>query len=138
MNGNLRVRATISPGGATSPFTDLRRNYSYAGNLPIPGTRIRSPREIVAELHREIAAKSPRHARLVAAFEALPREDEPAWDEWEESLSAREIAREKRRARLRQYTDLRVSGMTKASAARELGIAGRTASEYECDMKAGK
>ena len=83
--------------------------YTYAGNQPLPEKRIRSPREIVADLHTRIAAKSPRHAKLVADFEALPREPEPDWDEWEqESLSVREIAQAKRRARLRQYTDLRI------------------------------
>jgi len=38
---------------------------------------IRSPREIVAEIHEKIAAKSQRHAELVEAFERLPKKVRP-------------------------------------------------------------
>jgi len=136
MNTTLRLRAAISPGSATSPFTHLRRNYTYAGDHPMPETRIRPPQEIVADLHKRIAAKSPRHAAILAAFERLPREDTPAWDEREEAATSQEIARAKRQARLRRYTTLRLSGTSSIAAARELGLKERTAREYEHDMRA--
>jgi hypothetical protein len=37
-----------------------------------------TPRQIVRQLHAEIAATSPEHARLVAAFHALPEDRQRA------------------------------------------------------------
>jgi hypothetical protein len=60
----------IAAGGSVSPLDGLRRNYARrAPEEP-------SPREIVARLHAQIAAKSPEHATLVAEFQARQQRGE--------------------------------------------------------------
>jgi hypothetical protein len=49
-----------------NPAAALSRPYRWAGD----GDRVESPAEITGRLHAVIAAKSPEHAALVAAFEA--------------------------------------------------------------------
>lgn len=56
-----------SGGAASSPYMILRRNYEVLSDEERRAGP--SPREIVAGLHAEIAAKSPEHAALAAAFE---------------------------------------------------------------------
>jgi hypothetical protein len=64
MPDHQRHLATGLAYGTTSPLDALRRNYK---RHPLPEQA--TPKEIVARLHAEIAAKSPEHASLVAAFE---------------------------------------------------------------------
>lgn len=91
----------------------------------------RSPREITASLHREIAAISPEHAALVAAFEAIPRADprpvrqprpHPVYQE--------------RRRRMTVYSQARLAGRGPKAAARAAGVGASSASQYEADFLA--
>jgi hypothetical protein len=97
-------------------------------------TRVTAPetRRIVAELHKQIAAKSPEHAALVAAFEALPSLP-PAWDPAEEA-AARRAAWLEQAERLAGF---RERGLTQVAAARRIGVCERTAKNYEAALKAG-
>jgi hypothetical protein len=95
-----------------------------------------SPREIVAGLHAEIAALSPEHAELVAEYQALPRRERTRYSP--EPRPASIAVREKRRERAGRYVRLRESGLGKKAAARRAGIAVRTASQYELDIRDGK
>jgi hypothetical protein len=62
MTDIFQASRVTSGGAASSPYMLIRRNYVVRAD------EVLSPREIVARLHEEIAAKSPEHARLVAAF----------------------------------------------------------------------
>ena len=64
MPNSQRHLATRLGDGTLSPLEGHRRNYRWTSQAEGP-----TPREIVAQLHAEIAAKSPEHARLVAEFE---------------------------------------------------------------------
>ena len=61
---DIRHLATTLGRDGTSPLDAYRLNYRWTSQAE--GL---TPREIVAGLHAEIAAKSPEHARLVAEFE---------------------------------------------------------------------
>jgi hypothetical protein len=50
-------------------YDAIRRDYVVIGDGERERAAQPSPREIAARLHAEIAAKSPEHAALVAAFE---------------------------------------------------------------------
>lgn len=97
----------------------------------MPDPREMEPRQIVARLHAEIAAKSPEHAALVAAFEALPGLP-PAWDPAEEA-SARRAAWLERAGRYAAFRAV----LTQEAAARRLRICIRTARNYEAALKTG-
>ena len=92
-----------------------------------------SPREIVARLHAEIAALSPGHAALVAAFEQRPRK--PGYP----IRAARRPAGYRSAARLRRlavYSSLRLSGSGLKAAARRAGLRPDIGRQYEADMLA--
>jgi hypothetical protein len=89
-----------------------------------------TPREIVALLHAEIAARSPEHAALVAAWDAmraaarLPDAAAPV----PRPGSAAVVAY--RQDRVRAYRDMLGQGLTPEQAAERLGISPRTAETY--------
>jgi hypothetical protein len=90
-----------------------------------------APREIVTDLHAEIAAQSPEHAALVAAYEALPAR--PGYP----LRRARRPAGGMSAARLRRlevYTALRLSGTGAKAAATRAGISHHTGRQYEADL----
>lgn len=88
-----------------------------------------APREIVAALHAEIAAKSPRHAALVAAFEAVPRPvPRPP-------RRPRPPAHHRAR-RLTMYGQLRIAGRSPRAAAEAVFLGPSSASQYEADFLA--
>ena len=91
-----------------------------------------SAAQITARLHAEIAAKSPEHAALVAAFEALPGLP-PAWDPAEEAAAKRTAWLE----RAAEYAALRSLDLTQEAAARHLRVCVRTAQNYEAALKTG-
>lgn len=96
---------------------------------PDPG--VLSPREIVRRIHQEIAAKSPAHAALVASFEAG----------WERPLLGGADVHLQKRARLwrlREYAALRARNVSREEAARLLGIAEKTAENYDSDIRHGR
>ena len=96
---------------------------------------IREPREIVAELHKRIAAKSPEHAALVARFEALPiarGKAIPGEGRQTGGLARGRHVSEAFRARLRAYLELRAH-MTREQAAAALGIHYTTAQRYDSE-----
>lgn len=96
---------------------------------------IREPWEIVEALHRAIAAKSPEHAELVAAFEALPcgRSKVLAGEGRQAGGYARgQHISEAFRARLRAYLELRQE-MSREQAAARLGIHYKTAQRYDLE-----
>jgi hypothetical protein len=82
------------------------------------------PREIVAALHAEIAAKSPEHAALVAAWDAMRAGRMAVPCPGEAAVCAA------RQARVREYAKLRGQGLTLAQAAGRLGVSPRTAETY--------
>ena len=95
--------------------------------------RIREPRELVAELHRRIAAKSPEHAELVARFEVLPSRV-PAGDGRQAGGQARgEQISATFRGKLRTYLALRADGLDRELAAAALGIHPKTAQRYDSE-----
>jgi len=71
MPNGQRHLATGLACGSTSPLEDLRRNYRVISDAERAGAQEPSPAEIVARLRKRIAAKSPKHAALVAEFEEL-------------------------------------------------------------------
>ena len=91
------------------------------------------PREIVAVLHREIAAQSPERAVLVAEYEALPAK--PGYPLRTPRLPSggRSSARLER---LEVYTALRLSGTGQKAAATRAGISHHTGRQYEADFLA--
>lgn len=91
---------------------------------------LRSPSEIVADLHAQIAAKSPEHAALVAAFETLPRRPERLFCE------PRPLARpgSVRYRRLSAYAGHRLSGASEKDAARQACISPDSRPQYEADF----
>ena len=89
------------------------------------------PRVIVDRLHAEIAAISPEHAALVAAYRALPR---PAP---RPVRTPRPPAGTKPRARkMLAYSSLRLGGYDTGAAARKAGISRYSAPRYEADFLA--
>jgi hypothetical protein len=90
-----------------------------------------APREIVRRLHREIAAKSPDHAALVAAFEA-------GWAKVPQGSGYVQIQKEARIERLRKYAVLRADGANREDAARLVGVTTKTAENYDTDIRHGR
>jgi hypothetical protein len=88
-----------------------------------------TPREIVAALHAEIAARSPGHAALVAAFEQIPRKPRTPI-----RVPRRPAVTSPHRRRMEFYTALRLSGTGKKAAARQAGIVHHTGRRYEADL----
>lgn len=119
--------APASPG--PSRLT-VRRQYDYwyrgAETEPFHGEP--TPRQIVARLHRQIAAKSPEHARLVAEFEALSCDEENPRN----PLSAQSAAR---RVRIEEFAGLMKSGLTVKAAARRVGISERVGRAYRHEIE---
>lgn len=90
-----------------------------------------SPREIVARVHERIAALSPEHASLVAAYEAIPRS------------AQRPVRRprphpayQSRQRRLTVYSQLRLAGREPRAAARSAGVGPSSSAQYEADFLA--
>jgi hypothetical protein len=94
-----------------------------------PAEKVEHPSVIVARLHAEIAAKSPEHAALVAEFEQLPRRPGQVGPSWWNL--AQQAARDER---IRRYTALRASGLSKKEAAAEVGVTVRRADRYELGL----
>ena len=76
----LGVEEAARKAGVASRTAGRYEDERLERRLPPEGEGL-SPREIAAGLHAEIAAWSPEHARLVAAFTSIPRreDDETAW-----------------------------------------------------------
>ena len=89
-----------------------------------------SPREVVRRLHREIAATSPEHAALVAAFEALPRRAERPVREPRCLAKPGSV----RYRRLSIYAAVRIGGGSGKAAARQAGVSQRSGQQYEADF----
>ena len=66
VSAHTAIRAAVGEG---SGFNTIRRDYVLIGDGERERAVQKSPREIVADLHAVIAAKSPEHAALVAKFE---------------------------------------------------------------------
>jgi len=64
-NDRLLHREAPATEPQVTPFID--QAHDYDAERP----EVASPRQIVAELHARIAAKSPEHASLVARFDEL-------------------------------------------------------------------
>ena len=92
----------------------------------------RTPAEIVALLHAEIAARSPEHAALVAAWDAMRAEQRALTETGQAPVrrpgSAAVVAY--RQDRVRAYRDMLGQGLTPEQAAERLGISPRTAETY--------
>jgi hypothetical protein len=91
----------------------------------------RTPQEITAELHAEIAARSPEHAALVAEFEradALRVRPSGGRDAHNARLMA------ERDERMREYAALRASGLDKMAARRRMDLSDTAGKRYEADM----
>ena len=99
-----------------------------------------TPREIVARLHAEMAAQSPRLATLIAEYEALPPRPAKSRGFWVpgEPSPASAALRRGRRERADRYMRLLDSGLGRHAAARRTGIAAHTAYRYERDIRLGK
>lgn len=98
--------------------------------------KVEDPRQIVALLHAEIAALSPEHAALVAAFEALPRKHGYPLRRARPALPGPGSNCQRRVQRLAAYTSLRLSGTGKKAAARRIGVGHGTGRQYEADFLA--
>ena len=98
--------------------------------LPWPVPADLTPRQVAAWLHAEIAAKSPEHAALVAAFEAIPRQPERSLP------SPRHLARagSPRYRRLSIYAAVRLRGGGEREAAMRAGICRDSRPQYEADF----
>ncbi len=98
---------------------------------PRVAVRVEPPAEIVARLHAVIAAKSPEHARLVAAFESIPPELLGAWDPLDERPvpEGRPVGGPRRRRE--GWMWLRACGYGPAEARVQLGVSTYTARRYE-------
>jgi hypothetical protein len=90
------------------------------------------PQEIVAELHRQIAAKSSGRATLVAAFEAL-RRAVPGEGRETGGLASGKLTSAACRERMRHYLGLRAAGLSRAQAAARMGIHVKTAQRYDSE-----
>jgi len=66
MSARTAIRAALGEG---SGFNAIRSDYVLIGDEDRERATQPSPREITTRLHEIIAAKSPEHAALVAAFE---------------------------------------------------------------------
>ena len=114
--------ASITSGERQSPLVALRRNYQHPGDPEEPG-----PPEIVAELHKRIAAQSPDLARLVAAYE---RKQE------ERSRERRvNVLKTERQQRVREYGNLLDDGWSPVDAAREVRVSLKTAGTYARELR---
>ena len=65
MSRHPAIRVAYTTSSPASSLAALSGDYERQGAAGEP-----EPQEIVAALHRQIAAKSPEHAALVAAYEA--------------------------------------------------------------------
>ena len=92
---------------------------------------VEHPSEIVARLHAEIAAKSPEHARLVAAFNAIPEDLLGAWDPDDERQPAEPRPAGGPQRRREGWLWLRASGISPDEARAQLGVSARTARRYQ-------
>ena len=97
---------------------------------------IEHPSVIGARLHAQIAARSPAHAALVAAFLALP-EIPPAGGLWEQAAPPPRppvftVSLPRRKAR---YLALRRDGADAAEAAGRTGTPRRTRARYETELR---
>lgn len=128
-----RVTACI-PGTPGPTWLSVRQDYDYwyrgADPEPFPGEP--SPREIVARLHAEIAAKSPGRARLVAEFERITGESRAVKEKRPTA------AVEDRRARIQEYGQLQASGLSNKAVSRVMGIHDRTGREYRAAIRRGE
>jgi hypothetical protein len=93
------------------------------------GADVLSPREIVAALHEEMAARSPELAALVAAYEAVPR---TAPRPLRQPRPAPVYAA--RRRRMTVYAQLRIAGAGPKAAARKAGVGRESTANYEADF----
>ncbi len=125
------VTVTGTSTTARMSLLDLRQDYVWRRDGTEPGPSEPSPAEIVAALHQRIAAKSPAHAALVAAFEA----QQPPRRERSYGLASHNAQRTAERDdRMRRYAALRASGLSKRQARTELGFSRWAADQYEADM----
>ena len=99
----------------------------------------RTPREIVADLHRRIAAKSPAHAALVAGFEQRQagRRDDLA-DAVARRPPVPSASALRRAERLRRFGELREAGRSREEAAAEVGVGPSAARSYDALWRAGR
>jgi len=89
-----------------------------------------TPREIVAALHKQIAAKSPAHAALVAAYEAAPQRPVRPVRQPRRPAAAGSV----RYRRLSIYAASRLGGASVKTAARKAGISRESGQQYEADF----
>lgn len=129
----LKIRATgmssIIPGPST-----LSGGYQYMGWQTEPIGDEPSPRQIVAGLHAEIAAKSPELAALVADYEKYAGVI-AAWDPVED-LAVIPDGPLDRREKMQVWVQLRDKGMSVKEAAASLGIDERTGRRWETELRA--
>jgi hypothetical protein len=121
-------------------FADWEPNHPrYRGlRSTVPGDEpdeeeVEHPSVIVARLHEKIAAKSPAHAALVAAFLALP-EPPPPGGLWEQAIPRRMFTPPPPRRKDR-YLALRQDGVDPAEAAERTGTPSRTRVRYETELR---
>jgi hypothetical protein len=141
----FRLTARAIGGGSVAPDPRTRAGgYRWRG---IPGWKlgdeipprpragadayVEKPSEIVARLHARIAAKSPEHARLVAAFESIPEDLLGAWDPLDEHPPAEDRPVGGPRRRREGWLWLRTCGISPEEARAQLGVSTYTARRYE-------
>jgi hypothetical protein len=141
----FRLTARAIGGGSIAPGPrTLAGGYRWHG---MPGWRpgddipprpragadayVENPAEIVARLHARIAAKSPEHARLVAAFESIPEELLGAWDPLDEQPPPEDRPVGGPRRRREGWMWLRTCGISPEEARAQLGVSTYTARRYE-------
>jgi hypothetical protein len=122
MGSRRQTYPAVSIGGDfTAPvYETIALGRSYRG-----APRELETWEIVAELRREIAAKSPEHAALVAEYERLqelPPEQIPSHQGTN------------RNARISEYAELRDDGASRAEACEAMGIGDTTARSYDAAL----
>lgn len=120
--------SSIVPGPKT-----LSGGYRYMGWRTEPIRDEPSPRQIVAKLHEEIAAKSPELAAVVADYEKYAGVI-AAWDPMEDGIPDGPLDR---REKLQVWAQLRDEGWSVKEASAYLGIDERTGRRYDAEIRAG-
>lgn len=115
----IRIRGSRT-GSPANAFAELSGGFQYAEEA--------TPAEIVAVLHERIAAKSPAHARLVANYKRARKQAR-------KRLLGGHVMETPRESRIRAYAEAIDSGMTKAQASVEVGVAVSTADDYAREIR---
>jgi DNA-binding NarL/FixJ family response regulator len=128
----IRGTGVSSPGPTR---LSLSGGYAYAG------ADERSPREIVAALHAELARRCPDLAPRIAEYEQEAAARAAAAVREAERQAADDAARSARTTsagragRTQDYAELIAQGFTQEDAAERMGVSVRTAERYESEIR---